>query len=327
MTVDPVRQAVDLVSSGRGPQAGALLTEAADRGDVNALMQLAVWHLLGELVPRNLFAARALLRRAVAIGHVDAALMEVALTANGGGGSADWPAALALLRVAAANDPVAQRQLTLLAAMDLDAEGAPMSPPVAERLSAAPDVVRFRGLLSRDECAHIAGAVQDILEPSHIVDPATGRRREHPIRTSDGAVVGPTREDLVIRAINRRVAAISGTDIDQGEALSVLRYRPGQQFRMHHDAIGGVANQRVKTVLIYLNDGFRGGETVFPAAELTIKPALGDAVVFANTLADGRPDLAANHAGLPVTSGVKWLATRWIRARAIDPWNLAETAA
>jgi prolyl 4-hydroxylase len=128
----------------------------------------------------------------------------------------------------------------------------------------------------------------------------------------------------VIRAINRRIAAISETDIDQGEALSVLRYQPAQQFRLHHDAIAGVANQRTKTVLLYLNDGFVGGETYFPATDMKIAPVAGDAIVFTNVDDAGRPDPLATHAGLPVERGVKWLATRWIRARPIDPWNPAD---
>lgn len=278
------------------------------------------------LVVRDLGSARALIRRAVEIGHVDGALMEVALTANGSGGPADWPGALALLRNAGLRDPVAQRQLTLLAAMNLDPAGAPQSLPAPERLSETPDVVRFAGLLSREECAHIAEAARDILEPSHIVDPTTGKLREHPVRTSHGALIGPTREDLVIRAINRRVAAISDTRIEQGEALSVLRYEPAQQFRMHHDAIGGAANQRTKTVLLYLNQGFAGGETYFPAPNLTIAPTAGDAIVFVNSDPLGRPDTLASHAGLPVVSGTKWLATRWIRARPFDMWTGPEAA-
>ena len=291
-------------------------------GSPDALMQAA----MDALVARDLPAARAMIRRAVAIGHVDGALMEVALTANGSGGPADWPTALALLRTAADTDPVAERQLALVEAMDLDQAGAPRSLPSSERLGDTPDIVRFPRLLSRDECAHIAGAVHDILEPSHVVDPATGGLREHPVRTSDGAVIGPTREDLVIRAINRRVAAISGTDIAQGEALSVLRYQPAQQFRLHHDAIAGAANQRIKTVLLYLNEGFTGGETFFPASNLTVRPVAGDAILFANTQADGTPDPRARHAGLPVTRGVKWLATRWIRARPFDIWTGPEAA-
>lgn len=52
-------------------------------------------------------------------------------------------------------------------------------------------------------------------------------------------------------------------------------------------------------------------------------PRGGDALLFVNTLADGLPDPGSRHAGLPVTHGAKWLATRWIRRAAIDPWTLA----
>jgi prolyl 4-hydroxylase len=299
-----------------------MLSDQGNQQNSDSLIQAAV----DAMVTRDLPSARALLRKAVTIGNVDAALMEVAMTANGSGGPADWPGAVALLRAAAASDPAAQRQLALVEALRLSPDGTPRTLPQPERLSDAPDVVRFPRLLSPEECAHIAGAVQDILEPSHVVDPQSGKLREHPIRTSDGALVGPTREDLVIRAINLRIAAISGTGVDQGEALSVLRYRPSQQFRMHHDAIGETKNQRIKTVLIYLNEGFVGGETFFPAPKLTIVPAAGDAIVFVNADASGRPHATANHAGLPVTHGVKWLATRWIRARPFDLWTGPEVA-
>ena len=129
----------------------------------------------------------------------------------------------------------------------------------------------------------------------------------------------------MIRAINRRIAAISDTDIRQGEALTSLRYTIGQQFRLHLDTLPGVRNQRVKTVLIYLNQGFGGGETAFPDHDLLVRPAIGDAIVFHNTHDDGTLDPRMRHAGLPVTRGIKWLATRWIRARPFDPWRGPES--
>ena len=70
---------------------------AAQAGNVDAVMRLATWHMIGAPLPRDLPRARALLRRAVEIGHVDGALMEVALTANGSGGPVDWPGALRLI--------------------------------------------------------------------------------------------------------------------------------------------------------------------------------------------------------------------------------------
>ena len=323
MTNPPVVEAEALLGAGARREAIALIEHAAATNDVDALMRLATWHLIGEPVPRDLRLARNLLARAVAIGHVDAALMEVALVANGSGGVADWTAALGLLRVAARNDPLAADHLALLDAMHIDAQGLPLRVPAPERLSDSPDVVRYTALFTPPECAHIAGIAAEMLEPATVLDPATGKPIAHPVRTSYGTVIGPAKESLPIRALNHRLAAISGTSTAQGEPLAVLRYTPGQQYRPHLDSIAGAANQRVKTVLVYLNQGFAGGETRFLANGLTVSARAGDAIVFRNVLPDGQPDRRSEHAGLPVTQGSKWLATRWIRAAPYDPWNAA----
>lgn len=315
-----------LLAGGRVHDAIAMATRAAQAGDPDALMQVAIWRLAGHPLPRDLPEARRLLRRAAEAGHADAALTEIALVGNGSGGAPDWPGALDLLRSAARRDAMAAAHLALIEAMALRPDGAPSTLLSGDRLSTSPDVTRFRQFCTPAECAHVASAAQHLLAPSAVADPRTGRLTEHPVRTSDGGVFPPTREDLVLQAINRRIALATETAVAQGEGLVVLRYRPGQQFRLHHDCLPGVRNQRIRTVLIYLNDEFTGGETQFPAASLTVRPQVGDAVVFTNTLGDGRPDPSATHAGLPVITGTKWLATRWIRGTPVDPWNVAQTA-
>lgn len=310
-----------LANESRHMEAIALLKTAGDAGDVNALMLLATWNLSGHGIPRNLLEGRALLRKAVEIGHVDAALMEIALIATGSGAPPDWQAGLALLRKAAEGDYVAAAQLQLLGTMNLDDAGYPMRPPQSIRLGSAPEVLRFPAFVTAAEAAHIAQVASDMLEPAKIVDPATGLLRPHPIRSSDAAAIGPAREDLVVGAINRRIATISKTDPFQGEPLTVLRYQPGQQYRLHHDALPpGTDNQRIRTVIIYLNQGYEGGQTVFPANGLSFTAQAGDAIMFDNCLADGTVDLLSRHAGLPVTKGAKWIATRWIRQSTYDPW-------
>jgi prolyl 4-hydroxylase len=316
-----------LIAAGQAPFAVSIVTHAADQGDVDALFRLASWHLTGGPLPRNLTTARAILRRATEIGHVDAALLEIALIANGSGAPPSWETARKLLAIAARNDPVAAQHSALLDAMTLTANGHPASQPASVMLAAQPDIRHYPSLLTRDECAHLANAANDLLLPAVVVDPRTGRNVPHPVRTSDGAVIGPMRESLVVRAINQRLATITATDIAQGEALTILRYRSGQQFRPHFDSIGHARNQRIKTVLIYLNEGFTGGETHFPKLGVTIRPKAGDAVSFTNTLADDTTDLRSLHAGLPVVQGVKWLATRWIRKRSFDAWAGPETVA
>lgn len=281
----------------------------------DALMQEAVSALLA----RDLARARELIRRAVTIGHVDAALMEIALVANGSGGPADWMAALRLLQAAAKDDPVAAEQLALVEDMELDEVGMPMQRPTGELLSRAPTVSLFRALLSPPECRHVASVAAAVMEPSLVIDPG-GKAIANPVRRCDNGTIGPTREDLVVRAINLRIASASDTHVTEGEPLTVLRYRPGQEYRPHFDALPNVANQRIKTVLVYLNEGFGGGETLFLASGLKVTPRAGDAILFDNIKADGAIDMQSRHAGLPVTHGAKWLATRWIRAKSYNPW-------
>jgi prolyl 4-hydroxylase len=98
--------------------------------------------------------------------------------------------------------------------------------------------------------------------------------------------------------------------------LQVLHYAPGERYHEHSDALPGVApnQQRVLTFLIYLNEDYEGGETSFPALGLNVRGRLGDGLLFRNATPDGRPDERALHASLPVTNGVKHLASRWIRA-------------
>jgi prolyl 4-hydroxylase len=321
MPSQAVRDAAKMASQGRVEEAQTLLEAAGGAGDAVALFTLATWWLGGHPLSRDLPKARGALRKAVEIGHVDAALMEVALTANGTGAPVDWRGALALLEIAARDDPVAAQQFALLGAMKFDEHGMPLQIPTAETLSISPHVNRFPGLFSAQECNYVAHIARPLLEPAVVVSPETGKLMQHPVRTSLGTVIGPTREDLVVAALNRRIAAISGMGFQHGEPLAVLAYNPGQEYRPHFDALPHTANQRVKTVLVYLNEGFEGGETLFVANGLKVAPRAGDAILFDNATPGGDVDPKSRHAGLPVIHGIKWLATRWIRALPYDSWN------
>ncbi|MGH6781513.1 MAG: 2OG-Fe(II) oxygenase, partial [Sphingomonadaceae bacterium] len=78
------------------------------------------------------------------------------------------------------------------------------------------------------------------------------------------------------------------------------------------EARGG---QRSWTAMIYLNVSEGGGETVFPAAGVTIAPHAGLLLAWNNMGADGAPNLLTLHAGQPVTAGTKYIVTKWFRER------------
>ncbi len=311
-----------LLAKGDIAAAVSLVTGAAQKGDGDALNELALWRVYGQPLPRDFGAARNLFERAGKAGNRAASLTHAVFVALGAGGAEDWHKAMRLLDEAAERDPAAASQKALLDAMALDPHGAPTVQPSLELLSQSPKVAIIRHLFTPAECAHVVTLAKPLLIPSVVVDPTTGRQTPHPIRTSDGAVLGPIQMDLVIEALNRRIAAVTGTRVEQGEPLAVLRYAAGQQYRLHHDCLPGEDNQRAMTLIAYLSDGFEGGATHFPAINAGIRGNPGDAIMFANTLADGQVDQRSQHAGLPVMRGEKWVCTRWIRSRDFDPWGM-----
>jgi prolyl 4-hydroxylase len=307
-----------LARQGRIPQAMLLLNGAAAQGDAEAMLELGMWRLGGQIVPRDLAASREWFRRAAMAGHRDANRIYNAFLGNGTGGTAEWAAAVDMLRRRARTDPEAAQQLAAIDKMNLTLDGDPVGLPDSEAFSSSPHVEIFRKLFTPAECQYLIRAAEPLMEPALTVHPQTRQQLRNPIRTSDAAAFPLALENPAVHALNRRLAAVSGTPVSHGEPLQVLRYRPGQQYRAHSDALPGVENQRTLTVLVYLNSGFLGGETHFLANKLSFRGEVGDALLFRNVTPDGRPDEAAAHAGLPVTRGVKLIASRWIRARPLS---------
>lgn len=314
-TDPPWRRAQTLAAQGQVAEAADLLGAAAAGGDATAAFLRGLWRFEGRLVPRDLARARADIAAAADAGSRDAARAHAALLANGTGAKPDWRGALAVLEAWAERDPIAQQQLALIAAMNLGADGTPRAVPAGEVLAADDRVVRLPGLFSGDECRFLVETVQARLQPAKIFHEQMQRFVRHPIRDSDAAGFPLLLEWPVVHALNRRIAAASATDVVQGETLQILRYRAGQQYKLHLDAMPELENQRVLTVIVYLNDDYEGGETAFPELGLTVKGRAGDGLLFRNALPDGRPDPRMMHAGQPVRSGEKCIASRWIRQR------------
>jgi prolyl 4-hydroxylase len=286
--------------------------------EADILFQQAVHALSGTGRPRDLGEARDLFRRAGEAGRKDSAVIHANFVASGVGAPADWRGGVALLRSLGASDRRCRTQYERIEAMALTDEGDPTIPPVGETICEAPHIVRFQGLFTAEECDYLADAARPMLEPSVVVDPATGRQVRDPVRTSDGIGFTWPLENPAVHALNRRIAAASATEVERGEPLQVLRYRPGDQYRTHFDAIPGFANQRVLTMLVWLNEDYEGGETFFPTPDLSLRGAKGDAILFRNVGADGRRHPDSAHAGRPVRAGEKLIASRWIRERRFE---------
>lgn len=315
MSTNPLlARAFALSEAGRNAEAVIIVNQLAAQNDPEALYTLAEMTWRGGMVPQDPVKGRDLYRRAAAAGHAGAGAVYTNLLASGVAGERDWPQALLRLREEGRRDPRRKQMLALIEKMKLTAGGDPNALPPGQRLSDSPEVTLFPRLFSAAECDYLRQLAEPGYQPSVVYD-SMRRLVRDPIRTSDGSTIHWMIEDPVVHALNRRLAAASGTQYDQGEAVQILRYRPGQQYHPHLDFAAASDNQRLLTALAYLNHDYKGGETCFIRTGLKVKGRKGDALVFRNAGADRRPDPMSEHAGLPVTTGIKYLASRWIRER------------
>jgi prolyl 4-hydroxylase len=296
-----------------------MLEQAAADGNRDAAFLLAGWYLGGQLIPRDLARARAGYERAAELGHDPARMIALSWLAGGTGGPADWPSAIGRLRGLAGENSQAAAELALIEKMDLDTDGFPATAPVSETISEAPLARCFRGFASDEECAYLIASAGPHLQAAVVGNPAmSGGLVRHQVRTCQSMGFPLLGESPFIHAINRRIAAASGTDVRCGEPTQIFKYGIGEEFKPHLDSSSDFPNQRSWTFLAYLNDDYEGGETRFLASGLEFKGQRGDALLFSNVDSAGNPDPASEHAGLPVSRGTKWLLSRWIREKPID---------
>lgn len=279
--------------------------------------------MLGELrwlepSDEDAHVARALFDRASDAGDRIAAIYSTNLLASGIAGSRNWMAAIERLRSEAVWSPERRNALALIERMDLDESGNPASLPASEQISQSPFVESYPKLFTAAECAYLVELSSSQFRPSTVLN-AAGIEVLDPVRSSHGATFDWLSENPAIHALNRRLAAASETHAEQGEPAQILRYRSGQQYRRHFDFVPAAANQRIKTALVWLNHDFRGGETLFFQTGLKLRGRKGQAFIFCNVDSDGSRDPASEHAGLPVSTGTKYILSRWIRQNRWQP--------
>jgi prolyl 4-hydroxylase len=187
-----------------------------------------------------------------------------------------------------------------------------------------PNVAVIDGILSEQECDKLIQFSSGKLKRSEVIERESGGHQISKVRTSEGTHF-QLGENAIVERLEKRIQALIGAPIENGEPLQILHYGLGGEYLPHHDyfdpkdsgsaahlAVGG---QRVATMVIYLNDVPQGGGTAFPDIEMTVRPKKGSAVYFEYCNARGDLDVRLLHAGLPVAKGDKWIATKWIRQR------------
>lgn len=213
-----------------------------------------------------------------------------------------------------------------------------INPAKVLQLSWKPRSFLYKGFLSEEECDHLIYLARNKLEKSMVADNESGKSVLSQIRTSSGMFISKGHDEIV-RRIEDKIAVWTFLPKENGEALQVLRYENGEKYEPHFDYFHDKQNQalgghRVATVLMYLSNVVRGGETVFPNSMdprikddtwsdcakkgLSVKPRKGDALMFYSLKPDAVPDIMSLHGSCPVIEGEKWSATKWIHVNSFE---------
>lgn len=187
-----------------------------------------------------------------------------------------------------------------------------------------PRVVVLGDFLSDAECEALIALAQPRLARSRTVDNDNGAQIVHAARTSHSMCL-QLGQDALCQRIEARIARLLDWPVDHGEGLQVLRYATGAEYQPHYDYFDPAAagtpvllqagGQRVASLVMYLNTPERGGATRFPDAHLDVAAVKGNAVFFSYDRP--HPMTRSLHAGAPVLAGEKWVATKWLRERAV----------
>lgn len=179
----------------------------------------------------------------------------------------------------------------------------------------------IQNFLSDEECDRIRQISDPKLFKSRVYT-SNSDVEDSQVRISDQCWLKDD-DDEFIAKLSHRIASVTGTDLKSQEELQVVRYKSGGFYKPHYDACNKETDDctrlnkglgpRFMTFIIYLNDDFEGGETLFPQIGAAVVPKKGKAAIFYNVDNEGEVLPKSLHGGLDVRNGEKWICNKWIR--------------
>ena len=193
------------------------------------------------------------------------------------------------------------------------------------------------GVLSAAECASLVAVHGDATKLKKVTE-AAGEGYSVAIQNPRNYSLGVFHDAGVSDGLWARLEARAGAalaafadsrgerpPLGLNERLRVLRYAPGERFEPHYDLVVDYPPDRrsLVTVLVYLTDGFEGGDTAFldaaapSSSPAAVAPRVGRVVLFEHGLF---------HSGQEVVAGVKYVLRTDVLFEARDPPAAAEAA-
>ena len=175
-----------------------------------------------------------------------------------------------------------------------------------DELSSDPLILYYHGIFSDRECDEILSANLKYVRAEVVREDIT----KCEISKNRTNSVSYEADDF---RINLKISKLTKKELYNIENIQILKYEKGQEFKKHCDFLG-IDNDRIATAITYLNDDFEGGETEFHKLGVKIKPQKGSVLYFEYNESNKKKTL---HSGNKVTSGIKYVASTWIREKEI----------
>lgn len=171
-----------------------------------------------------------------------------------------------------------------------------------KRIELHPEIFLIESFLSEQECNHFIEKGEQVSFEEAKVNIHGKQTILKGVRNNERVLF---KDELLADSIWTKIAPFVPETFGIYKALGlnelfrIYKYSEGQRFKMHRDGSYERSEKECSffSFLIYLNEGYNGGETYFEEG-ITVIPKLGDALLFHHPL---------RHEGKPIISGTKYV--------------------
>jgi hypothetical protein len=294
------------------PEAAAqAIGELAANADPDALCTLAILRAAGAWTHHSWPEAMDLLQQAAELGSIEARTQLLLLS--------PLRDLAARIRSGESREPGRWRELK--ESINLEDWVKP-APPV--QVCETPRVWTAEKFATPELCEWLVSRARDRFKRGLMRDATTGIASPLDSRTCSDFVFDVIEGGVVMLLLRIKISNVTTIPVPHMEPPQIFHYAVGQEIKAHYDFMfdgntgygpdGTYTGDRLATFLLYLNDGFEGGELEFPHGHYAYKGHAGDGIFFAS-LKGGKPDRTALHGARPVTRGEKFILSQWIHDR------------
>lgn len=168
-----------------------------------------------------------------------------------------------------------------------------------------PYILEVPDILSKEECKSFIERLEKMTFETATINSGRGTHVNREVRNNERVIYDDhSFADLIIKRLGEHApTTIHGMRlVGANEKLRCYRYKTGMKFKPHPDGAFQRNENEIScySCLIYLNDGFIGGETTFlTEPEVVITPVAGSVLLFQHPII---------HEGSEVRSGIKYVA-------------------